>query len=306
MVFKNTNSIWKYEVSESLAKNLEDFFSYGLLESGGYTNVTFDNAATSGYTTAKAVDGNYKRFDLYGPSLVWESGVSHDSVTPISPSGVWVDGDFYDTVSASGTAYEHYFDFKHAQVVFENALDSNSVVQAEYCMRDIDVFTTDDVQWKQITRAYQDSFEDGNFGDAIFRLSKERKLWLPSIVIDAREIKNSPLQLGGGDINSVTVYYHIYAGSPRFAKRIADRVNSQYAKSFYIYDINDAPCHLEQNGAKPTNIKTYPELAVLNGDYFLTTAYIKDSRVSNFTSDGDLGRATVVQDISLARYNSTY
>ena len=314
-VFKGKKGFYDYEVSDTLAYNLKSWIDYGLLETGAYTVVAFTNTATSGYSNLKRVyddryGGHGKVYEGMGPGWVWETNVNPvigGINLPLVASGIRVNGTFYPTSSTSGT-YQHIIDFRHGRVIFANSLPASANVQCEYTFRDVATYLVDDPEWRVIVEGYTDKFESlsSNSPSGMAQFLKDNRVWLPSVAIEVGNRFNSPLQLGGGDVNEFDVNYHIFSESAFVNRRLADLLNNQYQTVLPLLDINTAQLPFTYEGSVVTNALTYPELAVRESQYFYTYGYISETSGGPQTTSTDVYRAEISHTISVDRYMSTF
>lgn len=308
-VLKLLHDYDQYPIGTIVANNLEQWFKYGLLEAGAYSNVSFSDAHASGYTTLeRTVDESVSGavYEGFGPSWVWEQNfdVPDNNEEPIRPSGVWIDGDFYDTATASGVN-EHYIDYRTGRVVFPNNIDEDAVVQCEYTIRDIEVQLTDSGGWKTFIDKYKEGYSSISVDSpsGIGAVLKENRVWLPSVFIDVVSRQHSRgLQLGGGEISEIVVHWNIFTDNQFSRDWISDTLNDQMAKRINLYNTNDAPYQLNFNGSLVDNPIEYPELSQASGIYYSQPIYISSSRSVKNRLGVDLYSASVVQSIEVHRY----
>jgi hypothetical protein len=312
-VLKNTREFYQYDSSDILVHNLSNWISYGLLEAGAYTNVTF-SSAMSGYTTLKTSyddrnGGSRYVYEGLGPSWVWEEDISllGSSDQPHIPSGIYVNNTFYLTSSTSGN-YSHFIDFQNGRVVFNNQLGKNDVVKCEYTFRDVAIYQSDSEQWKTIINEYQSRFDNLNINNpsGLSMTLKDKRVWLPCIVIENESNGRRGLMLGGGEIEEHRVFYHIFSDLPFTNKKLSDLLNNQQQTVLNLYNINTAPFPYEYNGSLNPSGVDYKTLSNKNNDNFWTHAFISNSFGSPIESKFDLHRAEVVQEIEIDRYIYTY
>jgi hypothetical protein len=313
-VFKGSKGFYEYEISGILAHNLKSWIDYGLLELGAYTHVKF-NLPTSGYTNLKRVkDDRYtsgRVYEGFGPSWAWESGVNCvDQTKPqiFQVSGVYINGSFYP--SSTTGQYAHKIDYRNGRIVFTNALPSTANVQCEYVMRDVDTFHVSNNKWRTIVEEYSKRFDDlsylGGSGMGMASTLKENRVWLPSIAIQVEDITNAALQLGGGEISTCQVSYHIFSDKSFSAIRLCDLLMNQKDKTLNLYDVNKIPKIYEFDGSLGSGSVPYPTLSDRNGSYFWTYAGVDHADGDHFPSVTDLYRGEVSHTIDVQRYLSTY
>ena len=313
-VFKGTKGFYDYEVSDTLAYNLKSWLDYGFLETGAYTVVSFSNAATSGYSNLQRVyddryGGHGRVYEGMGPGWVWETNVNPviNIPTPLVASGVRVNNVFYPTSTTSGT-YQHTIDFRHGRVIFTNPIPNTAKVQCEYTFRDVATYLVDDPEWKVIVEGYTDKFDNlsGSSPSGMAQFLKDGRVWLPAVVVEVGNRFNSPLQLGGGDVNEFDVNYHVFSESAFVNRRITDILNNQYQTVLCLLDINTAQLPFTYEGSVASGALTYPELALRESPNFYTYGYIAETSGGPQTSSTDVYRGEISHTISVDRYMSTF
>jgi hypothetical protein len=312
-VLKGNKTFYEYEASDIVGENIKRWLEYGLLELGAYTVVSFDNP-TSGYTNLKRVKdesfgGTGRVYEGLGPSWVWESGVSIPSGYPsiFRASGVRINSTFFPTETTTGT-FAHKIDFRNGRVIFDAAIPAGSSVKCEYVMRDVDVFLHDEPKWKTIVNEYLSRFSslDTLSPSGMAAVLKTRRIWLPTVVVEPFSSSKAPLQLGGGEIQSFDIEFHIFADRPFDNKRIIDTLTNQFETVLDLYDINEAPPQYNNNGTVHSGALPYPTLGDRNGQYFWTFGFIETVNGDAIESSTDVYRGEVTYNVRVDRHLSTY
>ena len=313
-IFRRTKNYYTYGSLDQLESNIVSRLDHGLVEMGAYTPIEF-NSSSSGYVNLepsfqKSLGGEGRVFETFGPSLVWQEGASVPSglTSPFRPSGVWVDDVFYSTSGSNGS-YSHRFDYRNGRVIFDSSIGISSKVQAEYCLNDVAVYTTDSKQWKTVVGDYSDRFV--NIGNqqpsGLSSLLKENRVWLPCVFVEVGSSDSSRgLQLGGGQIDEVDLTYHIFADRPFDRKNLVNILHEDQFKKLSLYDINSAPFPLGYDGSFNPNAIEYPTLASPDGQYFWSHAYVSTSSADSFDDSPEIYRGEVRQTVEIMRYIGTY
>jgi hypothetical protein len=311
-VFRGSKNFYDYEVSDILGHNIRTWLDYGFLEMGAYTNVTFNNPNTSGFTNLKRVYDDRADagtvWEGMGPAWVWESGVSvlGNQAAPFQVSGVYVNNTFYP-VSTSGQR-SYTVDYKNGRIVFASGLAAGTSVKCEYSFKDIGVYLVDSPQWKTIVDRYDEQYNNLETlsPSGMASILKINRVWLPSVFVEVQERNNQGYQLGGGELAIQTVRYHILTNRAFDNHRISDTINNQYQKKLSLYDINLAPFPLNFNGSIASGAKTYPQLADQNSPYYWTAAFIEDSFGGPEETLSDVYRSELTHSVVVYRYVPTY
>ncbi len=313
-VFKGTRNFYDYEASDTLAYNVKSWLDYGLLETGAFTVVSFDNVATSGLTNLQRVHderygGTGRVYEGMG-HWVWENSINvlgDNPTMPLVASGVYVNNTFYPTASTSGT-YAHKIDFRDGRVVFNNSIPSTAKVKCEYTFRDVATYLVDDPQWKTIVDGYTEKFEKiGSVSPSgMAQYLKDSRVWLPAIVIEVGDRVNMPLQLGGGDINSFDVNYHLFTDKAFSNRRLCDLLNNQYQTTLTLFNLKTVPFPYTYEGTIASGALTYPEMSDRNGPYFWAFGFIEETDGGPRTSATDVYRGELSHTINVDRYMFTF
>lgn len=310
-VLKGSRNFYKYDLTDIVTENVRAWLEYGLVEMGAYTNVTYSDASTSGYTKLQLVNDNRytdgRVYEGYGPSWIWETSVSVPGgyTAPFAVSGIKVNNTFYP--SATSGIYSHKIDYKHGRIVFDTPVTSG-IVQCQYSFRDVDIVTSDSPKWQTIVDHYQDAYNDiGDLspsGAAIFL--KDRRVWLPTIVIATNTVRSKPLQLGGGEIVTCDVKTNILSDNSFISKRINDVLLNQYEHTLTLYDVETAPNTFNYNGTVASGALTYPQLSSRSGLYFWTFANVSQVFGGEQNEHSDLYNYLTDLRLEIQRYLSTY
>lgn len=311
-VLKGNKSFYDYEVSDTLAYNLKCWLEYGLLEMGAYTRVNY-SLPTSGYTNLKRVNddryGNNRVFEGLGAGWVWENDVSPIAgiPAPFVASGIHVNNTFYPTATTSGT-YGHIVDFRTGRVIFNNSIPSSASVSCEYTFRNIGVYLVDEPQYKTIIERYLEQYQNMETlaPKGLAQKLKEDRVILPSVVVEVGDRTNEPLQLGGGEINSFSVEYHIFSDNSFTNRRLCDVLNNQYQTTLDLFDVNNLQFPYNYDGSLASGALTYPNLGSRNSPYFWEFARIEATDGGPQPSDTDVHRAEVRHTIGVDRHLITY
>jgi hypothetical protein len=135
---------------------------------------------------------------------------------------------------------------------------------------------------------------------------KDKRVWLPCVVIETDNNSRRGLMLGGGEIEEHRVFYHIFSDLPFSSKKLADLLNNQQQTTLNLYNINTAPFPYNYNGSVNPSGLDYPVLSNENSGYFWTKAFISKSYGGIVESRFDLYRAEIIQEIEIDRYIYTY
>lgn len=308
-VLKGNKGFYDFEVSDFLAANLKRWLDYGLLEMGAYTNVAF-SLPTSGYTNLKrTTDDRYGAvYEALGPNIIWESDVNPvgRNDKPIVASGIYINNVFY-TPSSSGS-YPYYIDYRLGRVVFASGIPQSTSVKMEYSFSDVASYLVDEKQWKIITEGFTKGYDELQdlAPSGISQYLKQNRVWLPCVVIDVGDRITEPLQLGGGEINSFTVDYHIFSDRAFTNRRISDTLNNQYQTVINLFNLDNMQWPYNYNGTIASGALTYPILASQNSIYFWDKAFISATVGGPRPESTDIYRSEITHTIDVDRHMITY
>lgn len=239
----NEGGFGGFELTDQLQYNLKWYLDWGLLNRGAYGIYELDTASyfSDDESLLRLVsDERYKEGCVWegaGREWVWESGVSLGSgyADPFRVSGVYIDGDFYST--SAGGINRHHVDYLNGRIIFDEPKDALDVIRAEYTRRSVHVGFADDPEFRvmmlnAIEEFLQDALPSGT-------TSREHQLWLPSIFVEVTDGKQRGLQLGGGQIKTKNVVFHIFADNTQDRNLLMDWLDYQSRTSFWMADLNN-------------------------------------------------------------------
>lgn len=230
---------------EMLEQNLKEFFEWGLLEAGFYNDFPIYSLGVAGAAPENLIPVQAPNAMIgqtwQGVYRNWTYERNLESVRqPIVASGVYVNGTFHNTLTSTGT-YQHYINFPAGQVVFNNAIDVNSVVQANYSAKSIAIYD-EDVPWFKnvIFDAFNYNQPTINLPSGFYSLLDQNSVQVPFILIESvPDRKMVPKQLG--DISHYIYQdflFHIVADKSSMRNQLVDIITLQENKQLFLYDIN--------------------------------------------------------------------
>lgn len=294
---------WKEDtVGENLEYGVIDFYKWAFLEAGAYQNIT-RSPAISGIHGGNRYRLSYDKEEGYlngqvwqghRSDWVWESGVSF-SPPPTSVS-VWVGG----TLQASG----YYVDYPRGRVVFNTALPTGSVVEANYAHRTVSFVQASEPWFKELMFNSYDiertDFLTGNAGGK-WNAAHDIRQQMPVVGVEVvGTTRYKPYQLGGGQWQYKDVLYYIYAESKEERDKLRDIISNQNDKVIWLYDralLKESgmwPIMLDYRGSPVTGYWTYPSLvAENNGFRYLNAKFTNTQAYNQDTGNGWLYSAVV-------------
>ncbi len=241
-----------YTLTDQLLYNIKFFVDFNMLSNGAYGIFELNDA--SWYDTDESQlhitqDDRYLEGQVWegaGREWVWESGVSIGSgaLDPFRVSGVYIDTVFYP-VTISGM-YSHHIDYLNGRVIFDQPQSTSSNIQLEFTRRSVHIGFADDPDFRvmmlnAIEEFLTDSLPSGT-------PSREHQLWLPSVFIEVGGGSQRGLQLGGGQIKTRDIVFHIFADNPQDRNLLMDWLDFQSRTTFWMADLNKITFPFDQYG----------------------------------------------------------
>ena len=290
-----------FELTDQLQYNLKFFLDWGFLNNGAYGIYEYDSASWYDDDESRlhlVVDERYengKVWEAVGPEFVWESGVSLSSgaVTPFRVSGVYIDNVFYPTSSTG--INRHHVDYLNGRIIFDEPKDSEKDIRIEYTRRSIHVGFADDPDFRVLMLNALEEFQTDSSPSGT--PSREHQTWLPSVFIELDRGKQRGLQLGGGQIKTRFVVFHIFADSPSDRNLLMDWIDYQSRITFWMADLNNITFPFDQYGDLVSGITNWVDMV---SDHPWKRLRVTDSNPVKLNSlNSQLFRARVVWEIEI-------
>lgn len=246
--FSNVNSINDYSIMGQLEENIKSYLDWSFLNIGGFINVS-SGTDIYGQNNAKAavapITNNKKGFiwETNKKDWVWETGVSCLGDSPISISGITVNGIFLPSPTGSG-AYGYQLDYPNGNIIFKNNIPVSSKVYINHSYRKCQVYKSSSCNWWT-------QFKNSIYSD----LTNEHILQTPAIVIEPTiGSVMKPYQLGDRSFFiDQDVLLYIFSSSAIERNNLLDIIRLQKEKYILMYDINkvisDQKYPLRYNGS---------------------------------------------------------
>ena len=311
---KGISGVFDSTLNNDIQDGLVEYFDWALLDKGNYFNVTAGETAPNGEDYSRLRLSSSDSYDAgqvwegFRKNWVWQSGLSVPAITPPlvgtnnekpGISGVNVNGSFHPT---SGVGpYAHYVDYFHGRVIFDSAIPTGSVVQAEHSYKYINVVYANNMPWfKQIqakTLEPNISFLDSDDGN--WNIPPEQRAQLPLVAIEVVPTRRfKPYQLGGGQWVYTDILFHCLAGDEMERNKIVDIISLQNDKVLSLFNSNkinennDFP--LDYRGSPVPSALRYPDLVERydGGNLRLTNAVVQNMIMYNSDVFGGVVRMT--------------
>jgi hypothetical protein len=304
---KGTTVFGKDSLTHNLLYGIIDFYNWGFLEIGGYSNVNRPTSSGvyggSRYRLRYVNDPRYSAgqvWEGFRTNWVWETGVS-PTTQPIQVSGVWKNNT-YSTLNSLNA----YVDYPNGRVIFNTPIATTSTIDAEFSHRIVAIRDTETPYLQ--TLMYESYRVDKP--DALTSLSgnwsslADTRTQLPCVGVEVSyDGSFSPYQIAGGQNVHKTVNFYIFAENRDHKDYIADIIASQNDRGIIIPDRFQMrtdpkyPLNVDFKGAVTGVYKLqYPEIVAWSGDggFAWRTAYITNTRVQDLQPiNGWLHRAKV-------------
>ena len=285
---KGIDSIGKTTLSTQIQDNLVEFFNWGVLDKGGFFNISAPTIGLYGGSKHKlrlVDDPNYTAgqvWEGFRSNWIWESGLS-TATQPIAISGVFIEGTNGYSGSfhpATGVGpYAHHIDYPNGRIVFDSAVPTTSTVTAEYSYKWVKTIRANGAPWFREIQQRADRVESSHFsntGSGDWSQLGQTRLQLPAIgieIVPRRDFK--PLQLG--DLSQYVytdVLFHVLAEEEFTRNKLIDAISLQSEKTIWMFDIDK----IAESGRFPLDYRgmlssksvasgalTYPNLVTESG-----------------------------------------
>ena len=293
--FTHVSQVGNTLLNSQLESNLKSFLDWGMLGIGGWFNVNIPTSGAWGGTfdQLRLVDdpsyGEGQVWESARKDWVWENEVPYTGGSPISITGVSVDGTFYGTGDAT---YAHHYNYPLGRVVFANPIASTSTVILEYSYRNVQVYIADQAPWWDELQYNSMRVDDSSFsqvGSGNWAILSNNRVQMPAVVIEAVPRRTyQPYELGSSN-NFITqdVLFHVVSESRWWRNQLVDIISLQKDKTLMLYDSNK----LADSGAYPLDFRgmvvapenNYSGLVSTDG-YQFTSARITDMGVTEMES----------------------
>ena len=254
------NNIGDSTISTIIQDNLVEFFDWGMLDAGGFSNVDIPSSGFYGDNRHKlrsVKDPNYtdgQVWEGFRSNWVWQSGLSctqqPNTMTvlrrnPSAPastrslpgvSGVFV-GNVFQPTSGVGS-YQHHIDYPRGRVIFDSAISTSSEVKAEYSYKEINVVRANSDFFREIQYDTLDGAEGFNFaGSGSYSQLAGNRLQLPAVAVEVLSGRDlDPYALGGQHYINTDVLFHVLAEDDYSRDQLLDIISLQDEKSIYLFD----------------------------------------------------------------------
>lgn len=281
----NEGGFGGYELTDQLQYNLKWFLDWGLLNNGAYGIYEVDQSSFFNQDEARlrpVQDERYEQGRVWeglGREWVWESGVSMGSgfINPARVSGIQINSVFYPTTSTG--INRHHVDYLEGRIIFDEPKSLTDDIRASYTRRSVHVGFADDSDFRVIMlNAVEDFLQDTLPSGTP---SREHQVWFPSIFVEVTDGKQRGQQLGGGQIKTRNVVFHIFADHPQDRNLLMDWVDYQSRTGFYMADLNNLTAMFDEFGDINPGITNWPDMVTQHPWKKLRVIDSKSSKINS-------------------------
>lgn len=268
--FKGTNSggFGGYELTDHLQYNLKWFIDWNLLNRGAYGIYEYDSASWYDDDESQlhlVPDERYEEGRVWegaGREWVWESGVllGSGAIDPFRVSGVYINSTFYP-ITSSGIN-RHHVDYLNGRIIFDEPKSADDDIRVEFTRRSVHVGFADDREFRDMMLNAVEEFLTDSLPSGT--VSREHQVWFPSIFIEVSTGKQRGLQLGGGQIKTRYVIFHIFADNPSDRNLLMDWMDYQSRTAFWMADLNNITFPFDEYGDIVPDITNWVDMVSAN------------------------------------------
>lgn len=277
-----------YSLTDQLLYNLRWWADWNLLNKGAYGIYLFDDASWYDEDESQlhvVPDERYEQGRVWegaGREWSWQSGVSLGSgaIDPFRVSGVYVEGTFHPK-EETGT-YAHHIDYLNGRVIFDEPRSLNSDIKAEFTRSSVHIGFADHPEFRiMMLNAVEEFLTDSSTSGTP---SREHQIWLPSIFIEVGAGEQRGLQLGGGQIKTRDVIFHIFADNPSDRNLLMDWLDYQGRSTFWMADLNAITFPFDEYGDIVSGVTNWPNMTTANPWKRLRVIESKSSTINSLNS----------------------
>jgi hypothetical protein len=290
-----------FELTDQLLYNLKFFLDWNLLNHGAYgiyeyNSISYYDDSESQLHLVSDERYEYGRiWEGIGRSWAWETGATLGSgaIDPFRVSGVYVEGNFYPTGSVG--INRHHVDYLNGRIIFDEPKSATDDIRAEYTRRSVHVGFADNKEFRVLMLdAVEEFLTDSSPSGTT---SREHQIWLPSVFIEVSSGKQRGLQLGGGQIKTRYVTFHIFADNPQDRNLLMDWIDYQSRSTFWMADLNNITFPFDEYGDIVAGVTNWVDMTVAHPWKRLR---VIDSNASTINSlNSQLFRARVTWEVEI-------
>lgn len=299
----NIGKFGGYELTDQLLYNLKFWVDHNLILNGGYGIYLYGSESWYDDTESQlhlVPDERYVQGTVWagvGREWIWESGVSlgGDAIDPFRVSGVFIDGSFYPTDSVG--INRHHVDYLNGRIVFDEPKSSTNDIRANFTRRSVHVGFADHPEFRIfMLNAVEEFLTDSSTSGTPTR---EHQIWLPSIFIEVGAGEQRGLQLGGGQIKTRDIIFHIFADNPSDRNLLMDWLDYQGRSTFWMADLNSITFPFDEYGDIVSGVTNWPNMTTANPWKRLRVIESKSATINSLNSQLFRARVNYTVEIDI-------
>lgn len=272
-----------------LEDNIKMFLDWSFLNIGGFVNIKIP--------TVNISSGNLYQLSLSSEpgsvantswestrkDWVYETGIVHNSMSPISISGLYLNNTFLPSPTGSGT-YGYKINYPLGKIVFNNPISVNSTVALQYSYRYVQVYKANDTTWwKEFQTETYNATNSKNSPST--QISSANRIQLPSIVVELTDRTYlRPYQIGSTEnIIYQDILLHIFSETSSYRNSLIDMMLLQKEKTLHLINtqkvVKNGVSSTDIYGQRNPNFLNYSQLSG-NPNYYTNKYHIKDAVLS--------------------------
>lgn len=292
--FYGIQSISEIPIIGQIEDNLKSFLDYGLLNIGGFVNVSIPTSGlyTTTFSSLKPATEptgvgvkTVKVWQTPKKEWIWESGIGYNGNYPTQITGVIINGTGYP-VPTGNAAVSFKLDYTDGQVFFNSGLKPTTNVQMAYSYRWCQVIkSSNNNLWKQLQfLSYKPDSQIDLNNKGSYNLSANHRIQMPAIVIEsAPNNTDIPYELGSlVSYRSQDFLIHIYTENINDTNKLIDIIRLQKDNNIHMYNIKQVVSSgvfgLKADGSKNLNGLNYSQI-IGNSAYQWKNLYIKSVNI---------------------------
>jgi hypothetical protein len=268
-----------YGLTDQIQYNLKFFLDQNFVAHGAYDLILNDSFSFHGddENILKPIsDRRYEDGRVWngaGREWVWENVIPVVSgiTPPFRVSGVIINDDFFDN-NITGM-FAHHVDYLNGRIIFDSPQDPTATVKAEYVRRNIFVGFADSKEFQHLLLDTIKEFFTDTEPEAL--PTRDNQIWLPAIFIEVDSGFQTGLELGGGQIKTRRVVFHVFAENEHDRNILLDILDFNSRKAFIMADLEKITWPFDEFGDVTTvnnweeliNLHPYKKLRIIDGKY---------------------------------------
>jgi hypothetical protein len=266
--FKNVDSISDDFFLNILESNFKMYLDWAFLNIGGWFDINLNDNSIYGTNSHSQLMPVYD--PAYTDGQVWQ-GIRKDwiweTITYKNNSPLTINNVFVNNTTVNKSLFT--INYPLGRLIFNSALNINSVVKLGYSYRFVQVYRSCDSSWFNIIQ--QSSFNTDNADikqsdNGEWLIGANNRIQLPAIVIEALpKSRSRPYEIGNNSlVMEQDVGFYVLAENKNDRNKLLDILRLQQDSVIYLFDTNklaqDDQYPLDYNGSLKNNALMYPDI----------------------------------------------